>query len=275
MLKKMKRSIIIITSAIIFIASVTGIIFNRYNSQQTEIKFQELRKSIQEQTNKQTIGTKFRIVTQQYQLQIRDTQDMENQEEATILPEYEELYNQNNDLYGWIKIEDTVIDYPVMFTPETPIYYYHRNYEKEESNHGTPFIDGTTIPGKSENIIIYAHHMKDGSMFGSLKKYKDISYYENHKYIEFNSIYEKNRYEIIAVSKAILYYEEEPKDEYLFYNHIELDTKEEFNDYIENAKKNAYFETQVTAEYGDELITLCTCDYWTENARLIIVAKKI
>ena len=118
--------------------------------------------------------------------------------------------------------------------------------------------------------------MKNGSLFVSLKNYKDISYYEEHKYIEFDTIYERAKYEIISVTKAVVYYEKEPpKGEYLFYEHTELDNKEAFDAYIKNAKENAYFETGVTTEYGDKLITLCTCDYWTTNARLLVIAKKI
>ena len=128
---------------------------------------------------------------------------------------------------------------------------------------------------ETENTIIYGHCMKNRTMFGSLKDYKDSSFYDEHKYIEFDTIYEKATYEIISVSKGIAYYEKEPENEYLYYKHTELDTEEAFDAYIQNAKNNAYYETGVTAEYGDKLITLSTCDYWTKNARLYIVAKKI
>lgn len=268
-MKRNWRRIITIVFAIIFIVSISSVIVERSKRQQEKVEIQQLIDTI-EYKAKEIQTVEIEIITREYE------QASEKQKELTILPEYEELYVENSDLYGWIRIEDTPVDYPVMYTPESPIYYYHRDYKKEESKNGSIFIDGTTIPGESENIIVYGHHMKDGSMFGSLKKYyKDSSYYEQHKYIEFNTIYEKATYEIVAVSKAILYYEDEPEDEYLFYNHIELDTQEEFDDYIKNAKENAYFDTGVTAQYGDQLITLCTCDYWAENARLIIIAKKI
>jgi len=186
------------------------------------------------------------------------------------------LIQDNSDLYGWIKIEDTVIDYPVMHTPNEANFYIHKNWEKEESKAGTPFVDVRTVEGETENTIIYAHNMKNRTMFGSLKDYKESSFYKEHKYIEFDTIYEEATYEIIAVSKAIIYYDKEPpKDEYLFYEHTELESEEAFCAYVDCIKENAYYETGVTAQYGDKLITLCTCDYWTANARLLVVAKKI
>lgn len=194
--------------------------------------------------------------------------------EQVILPEYEELYNQNSDLFGWIKIDGTEINYPVMHTPETPNFYINKNWNKEESISGTICLDYRTSDA-TENIILYGHNMKDMTMFGCLINYKFESYYEQHKYIEFDTIYEKATYEIIAVSKAVIYYEDKKDDEYLFYEHVELDTKEEFDAYIQNAKQNSYYEISTTAEYGDQIITLCTCDYWTENARLLVIAKKI
>lgn len=205
----------------------------------------------------------------------RNTEKLEN-EEKQILPEYQTLYDENNDMYGWIKIDDTVIDYPVMFTPEDPNFYENRNWNKEKCNVGTTiFIDGRTGED-SENIIVYGHNMRDFSMFGSLKYYKDKEYYENHKYIEFDTVYEKATYEIIAVSKAKVYYNEEPsEDEYLFYMNIELDSEEDFYNYISNIKSNSYYAIENTAHYGDQLITLCTCDKYTTDGRFLIVAKKI
>lgn len=202
----------------------------------------------------------------------------ETTEERQILQEYRQLYAENNDMYGRIKIEGTDIDYPVMFTPEDPNFYSDKNWQKEQCYHNvgtTIWMDGQTTE-ESENTILYGHNSKSYQMFRSLMDYKDPQYYEEHKYIMFDTLYEKRTYEIISVSRAIVYYEEEPpQGEYLFYEHIELDSEEEFNAYIENAKQNAYYEIEATAEYGDKLITLSTCDYWTKNARLIIVAKRI
>ncbi len=229
---------------------------------------------------------KHNVRTENEEKETEKAEDVDEAKEKVILAEYTTLYEQNNDLYGWIKIRgvDTQIEegYPVMFTPgevENHNFYENKNYEKEECKSGSIWIDGRTAED-TENIIIYGHNMKNRSMFGCLKYYRDdIEYYKNHKYIEFDTLYEKQIFEIISVSKAVVYYEEDginpPKGEYLFYDHIELNTKKEFDDYVKFAKENAYYNIEATAEYGDQLITLCTCDYFTENARLLIIAKKI
>lgn len=195
-----------------------------------------------------------------------------------ILKEYRKLYTENNDMYGWIKIDGTEIDYPVMFTPKDPNFYENKNWEKQVcyNNVGsTIFIDGRTT-SKCNNIIVYGHNLRNGSMFGSLKKYKEKEFYKEHKYIEFDTLYKKQKYEIICVSKAVVYYDKQPSEgEYLFYEHVELNSEEEFDLYVGSAKQNEYYNIENDAKYGDKLITLCTCDYWTENGRLIIVAKKI
>lgn len=194
-----------------------------------------------------------------------------------ILKEYRGFYEADNDFYGWIKVEDTDIDFPVMFTPDDPDFYENKNLRKEILPPGAGgwwiWIDGNTTED-TENVIIYGHNMKYGEMFGSLKKYyKEPDFYEAHKYIQFDTLYERGTYEIISVVKTKDYSEDE--SHYRFYDHIELDSEEEFREYVDNAKKNAEFHIETTAEFGDRLITLSTCDYWTEDGRILIIAKKI
>ncbi len=212
--------------------------------------------------------------------------------ERTVLPIYESMYNENNDLYGWIEIKNTQINYPVMYTPNVPNFYINKDWNKETSKSGSIYVD-SRCGQDSENLIIYGHNMNDFSMFGSLSYYTKKSYYEEHKYIEFDTIYEKSKYEIIAVSQAFIKEEdmmpskeglgkEVPfkqviDDEYLFYEHLEFKNKEEFDEYVNWMKQNSYYEINSTANYGERIITLCTCvnikKY--QNERLLIIAKKI
>lgn len=203
----------------------------------------------------------------------------ETASEKKILEEYQSLYDENNDLYGWIKIEGTTIDYPVMYTPNDPNYYIDKNWKKEVCYNGvgtSVYVSGE-VTDESENIIIYGHNFNGAKMFGALGAYTDPEYYEEHKYIQFDTLYEKQTYEIIGVSKSVVYYYDKdvPKNAYLFYDHIELDSEEEFMSYIEYVKQNSWYDIEESAQFGDQLITLCTCNYWTKNGRLLIVAKKI
>lgn len=253
-----------------FVTSLISISYKVYLKHQESMKFEKLTQEVEADSNP--------IIESEEpsQADVSEAEEDPNSEEIpekpTILPDYEKLYEENNDLYGWIRIDDTVINYPVMYSPYDPELYLHADFSKNDSISGTPFV----LTPDTENIIIFAHNMKNRTMFGSLREYKDVDYYEEHKYIEFDTLYEKALYEIVAVSKAIAYYDakEIPDGTYLFYEHTSLSNEDEFNAYIENAKENEYFDTGVEASYGDSLITLCTCDYWTTNARLIIVAKK-
>lgn len=253
---KSLRSIGIILCFIICIGSIIYITIEKNSLSEEEAVFTELQ-DIKDQNEK-------------------DVDMVINTEDGGILPEYRKLYEENGDMYGWIKVDGTNIDYPVMQTPDRPNYYLRRNWTGEYSIKGIPYID-ERVTDNSENIFIYGHNMDDGSMFGDLPEYKDETYYKNHKYIEFNTIYERAKYEIVSVSKTVALEDSEllTTSEYYVYQHTELDTPEEFNNYWSNIKKNEYFDTGVTAKYGDRLITLSTCDYWTEGARLLVIAKKI
>lgn len=274
-MKKMK-SIVTGILSIILVISTTYYIYLRYNEFQERKQIEELRNYTEQITQETEEPISIEENEEVEETIIQENTQITETQEKEILNEYAILYSENADLYGWLKIEDTVIDYPVMYTSsEKSQFYLHRDWNKEESKSGLLFADERTNVDETENTIIYGHCMKNRSMFGTLKDYKNIDFYEEHKYIEFDTIYEKAIYEIVSVSKGIAYYDNEPEDEYLYYKHTELDSLEDFDEYIQNAKDNAYFETGVTAEYGDKLITLSTCDYWTENARLYIVAKKI
>ena len=261
-MKEKFRGILLYVCIAICSISVAYIIYNKYTMYLENQQFQEL------------LSAKSEATSNYESEEIEKIESELEKTENNILPEYKQLYEENSDLYGWIKIEDTVINYPVMYTPNDPNFYLYRNWEKEETTSGSIFIDGRSTKS-SKNLIIYGHNMKSGSMFGSLDQYKEKEYYEAHKFIQFDTIYETATYQIVAVSKAVVYYENAPQDEYLFYEHVELNSEEEFNEYISYMNENSYYKIDSTAEYGDDLITLCTCDYWTDNARLLIVAKKI
>lgn len=115
-----------------------------------------------------------------------------------ILKKYKKVYEKNNDLVGWIKIKDTNIDYPVMQTKDDYSYYLKRNFNKKSSIYGTPFVgDGCGINPNSDNVIIYGHNMKNGTMFADLNKYKDKKFYESHKEVQFDTLTEEGTYKVV------------------------------------------------------------------------------
>lgn len=190
-----------------------------------------------------------------------------------ILPEYMPIFQENSDFAGWIKIEGTKIDNPVMLTKADKTFYLNRNFNKQEDINGTLFMDARTdLTERSTNIIIYGHNMKSGQMFGGLKKYLKEDYWQSHKQITFDTIYEKGTYEIVAVCLAQV--QNQDSENFRYYDFIQADTEEEFQTFIQNIKELSVFADQEMPVFGDELLTLSTCNNYVENGRLFLVAKK-
>lgn len=195
------------------------------------------------------------------------TDNKESIQEDTV--NIKELYKINNDIIGWIKIENSNIDYPVMQTKENPNYYLKRNFYKQYSILGTPYMAENCNIEKSDNLIIYGHHINGNKLFGELENYKSKKYYDTHKIIKFYTMTENAEYEIIAVFKTVAY------TGFQYYKFYNAEDEREFNTFIEKCKELSFYDTKKTAVYGDKLITLSTCEYSNENGRLVIVARKI
>ncbi len=190
-----------------------------------------------------------------------------------ILSEYETLYAKNQKLAGWLKIEGTNIDYPVMQTTDNE-YYLNHNYNQQKDNNGSLFLDcECTLFPQSDNMIIYGHHMKSGNMFGNLQKYAKEDYWKKHPTIQFDTIYEKGTYDVMYVFYSKVY----DNDELVFkyYQFINANSQKEFDYYMSEMQNLSLYDTGVTATYGDTLLTLSTCDHSQTDGRFAVVAKRV
>lgn len=207
--------------------------------------------------------------------QTRETAPAETVPDTTapkvILPQYTELYDQNPDLFGWLKIEGTKIDYPVMHAPTEREKYLHANFEGEYSYAGTPFLD-ETCTADSDNLLIYAHNMPNGSMFRDLLKYQEKNFWQAHPVIVFNTLYEEQEFEVLAAFYDRVYYSTETV--FKFYQFIDAEDQEAYDYAVSQFKEKSLYDTGVEASCGDRLITLVTCAYHTDNGRFVVVAKK-
>lgn len=190
--------------------------------------------------------------------------------EQNLNNKYAELYSQNNDFIGRLKIDGTGIDYPVMQSRNNPNYYLKHNFNKEYSRFGVPYMQ-EDCNLQSDNIVIYGHNMKNKSMFNELTRYKNKDFYNAHKYITFETMSESRTYEIIATFKTVAYSE----NGFKYYNFVNANTEEEYETYIEKCRSLSFYDTGVDAEYSDKLITLSTCEYSQNNGRFVVVAKLI
>ena len=194
--------------------------------------------------------------------------------ESAFIPEYEELYRQNPDMVGWIKVEDTKINYPVMQSIDEPNFYLKHGFDRNYTDYGCPYVqENCDVNVPSDNLIIYGHHMNDGSMFAGLMKYKEKDFWESHKTFSYDTLTEHYEYEIVAVFKTVVY--TNSSDSFKYYQFVNAENTEEFDEYIAKCKELALYDTGVSAEYGDKLITLSTCEYSRTNGRLVVVAKRV
>lgn len=204
----------------------------------------------------------------------KDNEAMPYDEDTNFLAQYQELYKENNDMVGWLKIEDTPINYPVMQTINNPNYYLRRGFDKQYTVYGLPYIqENCDLEIPSDNLIIYGHHMNDGSMFASLMKYTNKSYWENHKLITFDTLNQHNEYEIFAAFKTTAYGNDE--ESFKYYRFINAEDEKDFNQFITECKELSFYDTGITPKYGDKLITLSTCEYSQKDGRMIVVARKV
>lgn len=184
---------------------------------------------------------------------------------------YAAVYEQNNDFVGWLCIEGTNINYPVMQTVDEPNYYLKRGFDHSYSDYGVPYVQENCALGISDNIVIYGHNMSNGSMFADLCKYEDGSFFRDHPIIRFDTLSGYGEYEIVAVFKAVAYSQEGFK----YYHFVNAESAADFDAFLAQCRELELYDTGVSAEYGDQLITLSTCEYSRKNGRMVIVAKLI
>ena len=184
------------------------------------------------------------------------------------------LYLENADMVGWLQIEGTSIDYPVMQTPADPNYYLKHDFEKNFTDYGCPFMQADCdAQAPSDNLIIYGHNMKDGSMFADLAKYRSKDFWQAHKTVRFDTALGSCAYEIFAVIHTTV--QADADDVFLFYRFVDAAAPEEFADYVSACQVRALYDTGVSAQYGDKLLTLSTCDNITDNGRWLVIGKRI
>ena len=190
-----------------------------------------------------------------------------------FLPWYQELHNQNPDMVGWIQIEGSKINYPVMQTTEDNAnYYLYKDFDKEQSVRGSIYAaEICDVFEPSDNIALFGHNMKDGSMFAYLGNYYQKSAWENNPMIFFDTLTESHVYKIFAVFKT------SGTDNVGFAYHLMADAKDEaeFNKFVATCKELAFYDTGITPVYGDKLLCLSTCEYTIDNGRFVVAAVRI
>lgn len=185
--------------------------------------------------------------------------------------QYAVLNQENPDMQGWIYIKGTKIDYPVMYTPQEPEYYINHNFDKEKSSYGMIFIDGDCqLEERSQNLLLYGHHMRNGDMFAAIENYKRKDFWQKHQIIEFDTLTEKETYQVIGAFKQSAANLDES-----FKRMLLARNEESYGMLMDYLKTNCFYDTGVQAAWPERLITLATCEYTQQDGRFFVVAKLI
>lgn len=183
------------------------------------------------------------------------------------------LHEQNEDIVGWLQIKNTKINYPIMQTKSSPEYYLRRNFNKEHSVAGTPFMDATSdINTPTLNWTIYGHNMKNGTMFHDLLKYEKEDFYRAHKTFTFDTINGKGTYEVVAAYYTQIYMSD--YDGFKYYRYNGITSSALLKEFIAGSRALSLYDTGVTVG-KEQVLTLSTCAYHVDDGRFVVVAKKI
>lgn len=259
-MSKMKKFLIVFFTTLLVLSLVSIVrtyLVDYYDEQQIK-ELKEIRNKATDIGEDAVASSPFIATTQTYK--------------SVMLPEFQELYKKNSDLVGWLKIDGTRIDYPVMQNQHDAQYYLNHNFDKEKNKNGLPFLDEHSHIDGSDILLIYGHHMNSGMMFADLMKYKSESYYKEHTTFQFSTLYKKEEYEIVAVILSKVYRKND--DIFKYYQIAQVKSSADFDSYIKNIEKLALYNTGVNIKNGDKLLILSTCEYSTKDGRLAVIARK-
>lgn len=198
--------------------------------------------------------------------------EREESETTGIQEKYLRLYKKNTDMVAWIQIEGTRVNYPVMKKEGDSEYYLHRNFKKEKDNNGLPFLaHECNIRDGNTNYLVYGHHMKSGMMFSDLLKYAKSSFYQSHREISFDTIYESGTYRVFCAFYTDV---KNDKEHFSFYDYAGVLDESRFDSYMQEVAKRSIYPVEELPKYGQTLLTLVTCSYHTEDGRFVVVAAR-
>ncbi len=190
-----------------------------------------------------------------------------------LLEKYAAVYEANPDTVGWLRIEGSSIDNVVMQTPEEPDKYLHLDFYGKQSNRGTLYMNGSCSIDTDDNLLIYGHRMKSGAMFGELDRYQKEDYWQSHKYIQFDTLYEEGTYEVVGAFFARILRSD--AEGFRYYQYLGPHTEAQFNEYRDFIAANRCYDTGIDIAYGDRLLTLSTCTKDSGTNRFVVVARRL
>lgn len=257
------RRIIMLACAVVFAASSTFLIHQKYLAWDSEQQRTELHSLYIESSS----GAQPSLPSSE------ESSDYP----AEYLYKFSSLYSINPDIKGWLSINGTEFNYPVVqseLDTADSQYYLRRDFQGDYNDHGVPFLDyRADLKKPSDNLIIYGHNMRDGTMFEELLHYKELDYYKAHPVIRFDSVYEEANYRVVAM--FITNTLKSHGELFEYHNFINSPSDDAFDEFLYGIRIRSILDTGVDVQAGDKLLTLSTCSYEFKGARFVVVARKL
>jgi len=271
-MKNAVRQILIGLFAAIFVFSAYSLITYFMEIRQSESEYEALAEMVQQQleeTVPEETDASGQFVPRPSKLV--EVTDPDTGETLRILQEYAPVYRLNSDLVGWIKIHDSNIDFPVLQNTEYTDYYLKRNFYGQWSNQGAIYVrEQCDVNTPSDNITIYGHRTNAGTMFAHLQKYKKEEFWQTHSKIRFDTLSSHYTYEIFSVFLI----DATAESGFAYHEFVDAADKSEFDRFVSQCKDRSLYDTGITPQYGDKLITLSTCHGDSTVGRLVVVARR-
>ncbi len=263
--EKIGFGIVIGVFSVIIIACLISIFSQLYTENKEKEEFRRLSEIVAEDTTNGNIQT----VRKPNILKVNES-DNDAEQPMYYATYYQphsvsELISINPDCFGWISIAGTNINYPVMHTPYNPQKYLNRNFYGEHSQSGVPFLD-SRCTADSTNLIIYGHHMNNGTMFADLCNYTSSAYRDAHPTVVLETKDGASAYTVFSVMKV--------KSDDDWYRFTSALTENRYNSMIEYAKLHSLYDTGITPAYGQRILTLSTCYGNSNDGRILVLAVR-
>lgn len=192
------------------------------------------------------------------------------------VPHYtlDQLFSMNSDMVGWLTIPDTVVDYPVMHSPDDIERYLHLDFDGYYSFSGCLFV-GDHCDINSDAFVIYGHNMNNGSMFGSIDYYMSYEYWASHPDVILKTRDDTRLYKIFAAFATKVYDEDDDSGAFRYYDAVGKRTAAQYKADVEDILALSCIDCGVKPEYPAQIVFLSTCAYHEENGRFVLAAYKI
>lgn len=269
MKKEISTIAVISVFSIIILLCVVSIVSQKITEHNEKTEFEKLTEIVAEETT--NTGTETETIRKPNLLKVsdccNDVQDESTMYYSTYFQSHSVSYlmSMNSECFGWISIADTNINYPVMHTQSNPQKYLNRNFYGEYSYSGTPFLDAR-CSADSTNLIIYGHHMNNGTMFADLCSYTDYSYFTEHPTVVLETKDGAFSYSVFSVMRVKSYDD--------WYKFLTTDLDKTYEKWVSYAKTKSLYNTEITPVYGHQILTLSTCYGCNQDDRILVLAVR-